>query len=283
MIIQNVGNKNVLNTQMQNLGLGNIVNKINENVGQKKNYDILELSEKALELLKEKSEEKASEKEPVINYENSETVKSTRWGVHTKAEFAEMSFNSQRNDLKTFSDQIDYAKSKLEFTMEKITELENYLSGAAPHIDPNMTRETAEAYLHNYKQSIVQDFSDFTIGRSQYHADEFDKLSGGLASKAFENPLHSLNAESLGLSNLTSDPTEIMNALDSASKIINQLTENLESAFEIATGGKGFTEPAKSHSIFGADSSLDFFASQMEKGYKIISGNLELTGETFEI
>lgn len=278
-MIQNISNQNVFAPQMQNRNLQKIVTQINANVGKKQNFDAVELSRKAQALLKEN-------KEPILDYDNSEMVSSERWGNHTEAEFAEMSLNAQRNDLKTFSDEIDYHKSKLEFTMGKISELESFLNGTATHSNPNMTKAMAEEHLHNYKQSIVDDYADFAIERSQYHADEFDELSGGLASKIFENPLNSLNAKYLGLDNLSSDPKEIMEALDNASKILDGMTKDLESAFAEANDGKGFTEPARSSSIFGANSSLSFFASQMEKSLttkELSTSDFNLSGKTLEI
>lgn len=283
MIIQNISSQSILKPQMQNLSLKKIISQINANVGKKQNFDTVELSKKAQALLKENNEKK--EKEPILN-NNSEMVSSTRWGNRTKAEFAEMSLNTQRDDLKSLSDKIDYHKSKLEFTMGKISELESFLNGTGTHSDPNMTKETAEAYLHNYKQSIVDDYANFTIGRNQQRADEFDKLSGGLASEVFKNPLNSLNAETLGLDNLSSDPKEIMEALDIASKMLSEITADLESAFTNATGGKEFTETARSWSLFDDDSSLDFFASQMEKTLatrELSVSDFNLSGETIAL
>lgn len=281
MRIQNIGSQSILNPQMQNLSLKKIISQMNANVGKKQNFDTVGLSEKAQALLKENNEKK----EPILN-NNSEMVSSTRWGNHTKAEFAEMSLNAQRDDLKSLSDKIDYHKSKLEFTMGKISEIENFLNDTGTHSDPNMTKETAEAYLHNYKQSIVDDYANFTIERNQQRADEFDKLSGGLASEVFKNPLNSLNAETLGLDNLSSDPKEIMEALDSASKMLSEMTADLESAFANATGGKEFAETAWSWSLFDGDSSLDFFASQMEKPLatrELSVSDFNLSGETIAL
>lgn len=284
IVIQNISNQNVLRPQMLNSSLQKVIKQINASVGKKQNFDTVELSKKAQALLKENNEKK--EKEPILDYNNSEMASSTRWGNRTKAEFAEMSLNTQRDDLKTLSDKIDYHKSKLEFTMGKISELESFLNGTGTHSDPNMTKETAEAYLHNYNQSIVDDYANFTIERNQQHADEFDKLSGGLASEMFKNPLNSLNAETLGLDNLSSDPKEIMEALNNASKILSEMTADLESAFTDATGGKEFTESARSWSLFDGDSSLDFFASQMEKTLatkELSVSDFNLSGKTLEI
>ncbi len=283
MLIQNIGNQNVFGAGVQDANLQKVVNLLNANVAKKQNFDVVELSKKAQELLKESDD--VQEKEPVIDYENSELVHSTRWGTHSKAEFAQMSLSYQRNDLKTMADQIEHAKSKLAFTVGKMAELENFLAGTSAHSDPNMTRETAETYLHNYEQSIATDYADFHIGRDQYNADEFDKLSGGLASDVFENPLHALNAETLGLANLQGSPDEIMKALENASNIIDKLTIQLESAFKTATGGVGFSEPARSFSALRGDSSLDFFVSRMETGYKIVSvdSGLGMGGETLKI
>lgn len=271
-------------SKTQNLGLQKIVAQINANVGQKQSFDSIELSLKAKALLKENNEAKG--KEAIIDYKNSDMVSSTRWGKHTKAEFAEMALNTQRDDLKTLSDKIDYHKSKLEFTMEKISELESFLDGTASHSKPHMTQAQAKADLYNYKQSIIDDYAEFNIERSQEHSDEFDKLSDGLASEIFKNPLHSLNAEALGLGNLSGEPKEIIKALENASKLLNEMTTNLESAFAKASAGKGFEEPAKSMSIFRGNSSLDFFASQMEKRLvtqELSVSDFNLSGEKLEI
>lgn len=278
-MIHNISNQGLQGPVFQNKALQKIVSQINADVGKKQNFDTVEFSKKALALLKEKT---TKEKEPILNYEDSDIVHSTYWGTRTKAEFAEMSLSCQRDDLKTFSDQIDYAKAKLEFTTEKINELENYLNGTGTYSDLNMTRETAETYLYNYKQSIIDDYACFTIGKDQYHANEFDKLSGGLASRVFENPLHSLNADSLELSNLSSNPKEIMEALENVSKRLSEMTAKLESTFTEASGGKIFEEPARSMFPFKGDSPLDFFASQMEKGHKIVDSELDFNGETLE-
>ncbi len=280
--IQN--NQNILKPQMQNTSLEQLVNQLNASVANKQNFDVLELSKEALALLKENNEAKENEKSPTINFENSEIIHSNKWGLHSKAEYAEMSLNSQRNDLKTISDQLDYHKSKLEFTTQKISELENYINGSASHSDSNMTIETAETYLHNYKQSIINDYANITMGKNQYHADELDKLSGGMASAVYENQLHTLNEGTLGLENLSADPKEIMKALENASNIIDEMTADLEFAFADATGGTGFQEPAKSQSIFGSESSLTFFESQMETGYKTINvKGIDVNGETLKL
>ncbi len=284
MLLQGIHNQNRMRTpQVQPSPLQQVVSQINANLSQKQNLDVIELSQRAQALLSAQNADKTQENEPMLHYQTSEMVHSEKWGSYTKAEYAEMSLQSQRNDLQTFSDQIDYQKSKLAFTTEKITELENYLNGTGAHSDPNMTKALAQAHLHNYQQSIVQDYADFTIGRSQYHADAFDQLSGVLAAKVFENPLHTLNAESLGLSNLSDDPQEIMAALDNASNILAQMRADLEHAFSEATGGKAFAEPVKSWSIFDGNSGFDFFVSQMETGYTHITVDQNFTGETLHI
>ncbi len=284
MMISGISSQNhILRPQIQDAGLQKVINQINATVGHTQNFDVLELSLIAQTFSKESSATKVTEAEAIPGYDNTEMVHSTVWGPHTKAEFAEMSLTSQRNDLLTFSDQIDYLKSKLTFTTEKISELENYLHGTGVHSDPNMTEELAAIHLHNYEQSIARDYSSLSFDRSQYHADEFDALSGGLASQTFENPLHSLDADSLGLSNLSADPEEIMKALDRASDIVKSTAAALERAFSDATGGKAFTEPARSWSIFDGTSSLSFFASQMETDTRMLYADLGFTGETFQI
>ncbi len=284
MLIQNIQNHNILKPQMQNPSLQKIINQLNVNASNRRNFDIIELSEEALASLKESNEIKESEKPSAINFENSEIVHSDKWGAHSKAEYAEMSLNSQRNDLKTISDQLDYYKSKLQFTTQKISELENYINGSTPHSDINMTKATAEIHLHNYKQSIMNDYSNIAISKNQFHSQELDKLSGGMSSAIYENQLYSLNEGTLGLENLSTDPSEIIDALENASKIISKMTADLENAFADANGGLGFKESAKSFSIFDGNSTLSFFESQMETSYKTMNAKVfDGNGEVFKI
>ena len=207
--------------------------------------------------------------------------------MFTKEEWAENSILEQRDGIKTVSDVIDYAKSKLQYTMSKIEELENYLNGTGTHSDPNMTRDLAETYLHNYKQSIQSDYTDIIHSHINPHrstVDEYDRLSGGQASKVTENLLNSISAESLGLSNLSDDPREIMEALENASKILDGMNQNVEGAYKQMTGGKPITEPVRSTSIFDGKSSFNFFASQMEKSHRIVdTARMKFTGQTLSL
>lgn len=277
MMVQGLNSINVFKSsfQNQNSALKDIVNKINANVDKNQNFDSVELSKKAKALLKENSE--VEEKEPIQkDYFLPEEV------LFTKEELAEQSILFQRDGMKTLSDIIDYAKAKLEFTTAKTTELENFLNGTAPHSNPNMTKQTAEAYLHNYKQSIETDYTDIIksfVGFDSYNADKYDKASGGLASKVMENQLNSISAESLGLANLSNDPKEIMEALENASKQVDKITAKIENTFREMTGREILKEDVRSRYIFRKNSSFDFFSSQMEKNAKIVDGGLNFNGE----
>lgn len=267
--------------QVQNAGLQKIIQQINANYGSKKNHDTVELSQKALELLDVSKTEKVDEtKKPEAAFGYLKYAP----GMFTKEEWAENSILAQRDGIQTVSDVIDYAKSKLEYTMSKISELENYLNGTGMHSDPNMTKELAETYLHNYKQSIQSDYTDIIQSHINPHrstVDEYDGLSGGLASKVTENQLNSISAESLGLSNLSGDPQEIMEALENASKLLDGMKQDVENTYKEMTGVKQITEPARSTSIFDGNTSLDFFASQMEKGHRINdTAQMKFTGQT---
>ena len=158
------------------------------------------------------------------------------------------------------------------------------MNGTGTHSDPNMTKELAETYLHNYKQSIQSDYTDIIQSHLNPHlstANEYDGLSGGLASKVMENQLDSISAASLGLSHLSKDPQEILDALKNASKVLDGMKKNVEDAYQQLTGGKQFPEPARSTSIFSGKSSFDFFASQMETDHRIIdTAHMKLTGQT---
>lgn len=270
--------------QVPNADLQKMIQQINVNYGSQKNRDTVTLSQKALELLDISKTEKADKsKKP----ETSSDFQKYAPGMFTQEEWAEQSILAQRDGIQTVSDVIDYAKSKLQHTMSKIEELENYLNGTGTHSDPNMTKDLAETYLHNYRQSIQSDYTDIIQSHINPHrsaVDEYDKLSGGLASNVTENQLDSISAESLGLSNLSDDPREIMEALENASKILNGMKQDIESSYAQMTNRKPITEPAKSTSVFDGNTSLDFFASQMEKPHRIIdTAQMKLTGQTLSL
>ena len=270
--------------QVPNADLQKMIQQINVNYGSQKNRDTVTLSQKALELLDVSKTEKADKsKKP----ESSSDFQKYAPGMFTQEEWAEQSILAQRDGIQTVSDVIDYAKSKLQHTMSKIEELENYLNGTGTHSDPNMTKDLAETYLHNYRQSIQSDYTDIIQSHINPHrsaVDEYDKLSGGLASNVTENQLDSISAESLGLSNLSDDPREIMEALENASKILNGMKQDIESSYAQMTNRKPITEPAKSTSVFDGNTSLDFFVSQMEKPHRIIdTAQMKLTGQTLSL
>lgn len=271
----------IFRSQMQNSGLQKIIQQVNTNYGSKKNRDTVELSQKALDLLNANKRQKTNE---TGKPEAAAAYQKYPAGIFTKEEWAENALSEQRNGIKTVSDVIDHAKSKLKFTMSKIDELENYLNGTGTHSDPNMTKELAETYLHNYKQSIQSDYTDLIqshIGLSQSLSKEYDSLSGGLASNLMENQLDSITAESLGLANLSNSPKEIIDALENASKILDKMGQKVENAYAEMTGGKEFTEPARSNSIFDGTSSLSFFESQMETSHRIIdTSHVKFNGQT---
>ena len=267
--------------QVQNSGLEKIVQQVNAKYGGKQSRDIVELSQKALELLDASKTKKADEaKKPEAAFGPQKYAPE----MFTKEEWAEQSILAQRDGIQTVSDVIDYAKSKLEYTMSKISELENYLNGTGTHSDPNMTKELAETYLHNYRQSIQSDYTDVIQSHINPHrttVDEYDGLSGGQASKVTENQLNSISAESLGLSNLTGDPQEIMKALENASKVLDGMKQKTEAAYAQMTNGKQIAEPARSTSVFDGNTSLDFFASQMEQSHRIIdTAQVKFNGPT---
>lgn len=256
--------------QVQNSDLQKIVQQINSNCNDKRNRDAVELSQKALDLLNASKNQKTDETNKT---ENASTHEKYATDMYTKEQWAENSILEQRDGIQTISDVIDYAKSKLKYTMSKIEELENYLNGTDTLNDANMTKELAETYLYNYKQSIQSDYTDIIqshIGIHKSTVNEYDELSGGLASNVLENQLNSISAEFLGLSNLSGSPQEIMKALENASNILNGMNQKIEYAYAQMTGNKQITEPARSTSIFNANSSFDFFASQMEKSHRVV-------------
>ena len=267
--------------QLQNPGLAQVTQQVNTNYSSRRNRDTVELSQKALELLEACDTKKADEAKKA---EEASAYQKYAPDMFTKEEWAENALLAQRDGIQTVSDIVDYAKSKLQYTMSKISELENYLNGTGTHSDPNMTKELAETYLHNYKHSIQTDYTDLIQSHINPHrttVEEYDSLSGGLASSAMENQLDSISAASLGLTGLSDDPQEIMKALENASKTLGGMKQNVENAYKEMTGGKQITKPAQSTSIYDGRTSHTFFASQMERSHRVLdTANMKLTGQT---
>ena len=261
--------------QVQNSGLEQIIQRVN--AGYRSNCDTVELSPKALDLLQTAGCGKAAAAGKTVSGYPKYPA-----GTFSREEWAENAVSAQRDGIQTVSDVIDRAKSRLQFTMSRISELESYLNGT--HSDPDLTEELAETYLHNYRQSIQSDYTDVIQSHLNPHrtaAEEYDRLSGGLASTVLENQLDSISAESLGLSGLSGDPQEIMKALERASGILDGMKQNTEAAWRELTGGRPFAGPPQSTSVFDGNSSLDFFASRMEQSHRLIdTANMKLTGET---
>ncbi len=227
-------NSVLLRPQMQNFGLQKVVNQINANLGNSRNYDIVELSLKAKELLNAKDE--TTSDSPIINYENS-----PQFGVYTQAEWTENTLYHQRSGLETIAKVIDYSKARLEYTTSKIDELENFLHGTGTHSDPYMTQSKAQSYLKNYEQSVITNYTEIISDYAKIYSsfiDRYDEYSGGVASSIMHNQMSTISAESLGISDLSNNPDEIMQALERASAKVNEMITNLESAFTKASGGK---------------------------------------------
>lgn len=284
MMISRVNSQTMVRPRMQNQSLQKIIGQINANLENKSKCDTVEISKKALDFLDKQN--KIKETNEAEDSRVPADYKKYPDGMFTKEEWSEQSVLSQRSGIQTVSDIIEHAKSKLEYTTLKIEELQNYLNGTSSHSDPNMTKELAETYLHNYKQSIQTDYSNIIkqhLGHHKYLSNEYDQLSGGMASDLVENVLDSISADSLGLDNLSSDPNEIMEALDNASKILNEKMSDLEDDFIKLTGKDGFTESARSTYIFDGNSSLSFFTSRMENPYKLASVDGGFNGQRLNL
>ena len=223
--------------QLQDPGLQKVIEQINTTFGSKRNRDTVELSQKAQALLETNlNKTKETEKEDVSDYQKyPEGVPAEQW--------VKYSLEEQQTGVNTLSDAIDYEKEKLKFTMSKINELENFLNGTGSHSDPNMTKELAETYLQNYKQSIKSSYEDImsSINGFRHFANEYDKLSGGMASEMVGDVLGSVTLESLGLDNLSENPEDILSALENASKILDSMTEKLGAAYSQVSGGEKLT------------------------------------------
>lgn len=245
--------------QLQNPGLQKVVEQVNTTFGSKGNRDTVELSKKAQALLDANVKEtKETKTEDISGYQKyPEGVPEDQW--------AKYALEEHQTGVNTLSDAIDYEKEKLKFTMSKINELENFLNGTGSHSDPNMTKELAETYLQNYKQSVKSSYEDImsSINGFRHFANEYDELSGGMASGMVGDVLGSITLESLGLDNLSDDPEEILKALENASKILDSMTEKLGNAYSQISGGEKLT--AGSWRAGANAFNKEAFAAKMER------------------
>ena len=267
MVVQLGNNQNIFKSsnlhkmmgQLQDPGLQKVIEQINTTFGSKRNRDTVELSQKARALLETNlNKTKETEKEDVSDYQKyPEGVPAEQW--------VKYSLEEQQTGVNTLSDAIDYEKEKLKFTMSKINELENFLNGTGSHSDPNMTKELAETYLQNYKQSIKSSYEDImsSINGFRHFANEYDKLSGGMASEMVGDVLGSVTLESLGLDNLSENPEDILSALENASKILDSMTEKLGAAYSQVSGGEKLT--AGSWRAGANAFNKEAFAAKMER------------------
>lgn len=238
MIIQFANNQNQIGRMPTlNLELQKVVAQINASYGNQKNCDILEISENAQAFLDANAKETEElEKDKASGYQKYPD------GVSAK-QWAESALKEHQTGINTLSDAIDYEKAKLEFTISKINELENFLNGSGSPSDPNMTAELAETYLQNYKQSVKNNFEDILLSMNGFRnfANEYDRLSGGMVSDMIGDVLGSVTPESLGLDHLSDDPEEILHALENASKILDTMTETVGNAYFQISGGEKLT------------------------------------------
>lgn len=267
MVVQLGNNQNIFKSsnlhkmmgQLQDPGLQKVIEQINTTFGSKRNRDTVELSQKAQALLETNlNKTKETKKEDVSDYQKyPEGVPAEQW--------VKYSLEEQQTGVNTLSDAIDYEKEKLKFTMSKINELENFLNGTGSHSDPNMTKELAETYLQNYKQSIKSSYEDImsSINGFRHFANEYDKLSGGMASEMVGDVLGSVTLESLGLDNLSENPEDILSALENASKILDSMTEKLGAAYSQVSGGEKLT--AGSWRAGANAFNKEAFAAKMER------------------
>lgn len=259
--------------QMQNPKLQDIVNKINANVGKKQNFDAVNLSQKARELLKAEEESPSTN---LIDYNNS-----PQNGTYTEAEWAEISLHHQRNGLETVYKLVDYFKEKLNYTTSRIDALQNIADGTS--VDSLISPEIAKDWIGNYKNSVCTDYSKAVQNYVEIYrgfVNQYDASSNGLASKVSENYLNTLSAESLGLTDLSNDPKEIMIALERASEKLGGMIKAVESNFYEASGGKEWNM-ISDISDEAWSKRLENFRAMAECGN--IDMNTKLTGETLDI
>ncbi|MEA4989224.1 MAG: hypothetical protein VB095_14295 [Anaerovorax sp.] len=276
MNIQSINNYNVFISrfQMQNPKFKNIVNKINEDVGEKQNFDTVSFSLKAQELLKTTKEKTPTNN--LIDYENS-----PQNGTYTEAEWAEISLHHQRNGLETVYKLVDYFKEKLNYTTSRINELQGIVDGT--YGDSFISPDIAKEWIDSYKKSISTDYSKVVEDYVEIYrgfVNEYDASSNGLASKVSENYLNTLSAESLGLIDLSNDPKEIMTALENASKKLGEMIKAVEANFYEATSGNKW-EAISDIPNDAWSKRLEHFRAMTECGN--IDENTKIVGEALNI
>ncbi len=209
-----------------------ITERIDLIIQRNRNYDTVELSKKALELLGSKG----AKPKKLIDCENSPTL-----GSRSQAQWAESALTQQRNGVVSVKSELGYQRKRLETVLSRIGEYEKIASGEIPQTDTRITAQRADELIESYRNSVRTDFSAEINSIVKFYngwAKQYDEYSGGLASEVTKNILDGISGEALGLGSLSDDPEEIFNALDSAIKNLDDLQQSIESAFFQATGGE---------------------------------------------
>lgn len=186
-------------------------------------------------------------------------------GVLSKTEWAEASLNQQFKGLESVYNELYYQTEKVNLVIEKMAEYESIMNGT--NTDTDMTVEEAEKLYNAYAQSLDTDFTEILedrIDHNVYQSNEYDKRSDGLASQITTNPLNSLSAEKLGLTNLSGDPNELLEALNKAYEAVGNLINNFSDGYASATG-KEITLDTKTSLTQSQNQQLDNFVNATER------------------
>lgn len=194
-----------------------------------------------------------------------ELTNSSSSGSLSKPEWAEASLKAQHSGLNSVYNELYVQTEKVNLIVEKMAEYEGIMNGT--NTDTDITVEDAEKLYNAYAESLEKDFTSIIEDKLDiynYQADEYDKRSDGLASAISGNYLDSVTAENLGLTNLSGDPKELLEALNKAYESVGNLMNNFEDAFSNATGNQ-LTANVKTSLTTNDQLKLDNFVKSTER------------------
>ncbi len=245
----------------QNSGYSKVVNQINTNIQQKSGrFDSYQFS--LLASLKEsaKSDSKSDATSTTPDIYN---------GI-SKTQMAQYSVLKQHSGLSTLKNTFQQLKDKIDYSISKIEELGSIANGDT--VDANISKEHAEELIERYTDSfssyfpsVVEINIDMTKGISGNLSELYSGYSQGIAENITPNFLSDISAESLGLSDLSDNPQDILNALSGAIDKLSNMISHVEQSYSAAFSANIPNHPTASDSEISE--MLSVYTTRVESGF----------------
>lgn len=268
----NVGNIGLFSSGTSSFGIKNkqlasIVQNINIEASNKNKFDSAEFN-KNLDNLR-KSKNTKSNDSTVVDSKPSTDITEAQ-----AAEFADSSIVHQRDALESLADNLSYFKEKINYIKDKIEQYEKTAAGdfseedlkdiafnkemvSGSHDWEKQKREDAADMVANLKETLNKIYEKEIPAAIEIHLglgssfskilhNKYGNIVSDKVSQVIGDVFDGLGAESLGLTDLASDPDKVLDKLNSAIDTIKGLSKEIENNYKKIHGKE--MDPFKFHS-----------------------------------